>query len=100
MITTPREASGSANGGSRTIFAGGCSIVSGITWAGLQMSVGLWAAAVIAYNTMPADSKDAPFFRCDISFLQCWGFVYSRSRNRRASIIEALLLPCEQLASR
>jgi hypothetical protein len=59
MIATLREASGSASGGSITIFAGGSVSVSGITRAGLQLSVGVWAAAVAAYNTIAAARNEA-----------------------------------------
>ena len=54
---------GPANGGSMTILAGGSlPSASGITWAGLHLSVGFCAAAVIASNAMAAtDSRDVAF---------------------------------------
>jgi len=62
IIATPREASGSASGGSMTIFAGGSLVVSGITGAGRQLSLALCAIAVVAHNTIAAtDSRDMPF---------------------------------------
>jgi len=70
IITTPREASGPASGGSMKIFAGGCSLVSGITGAAPQVCVALCATAVMAHNTMAViDSRDAPFFRVAMFFL-------------------------------
>jgi hypothetical protein len=50
-----------------TIFAGGSSLVSGITGAGPQLSFALCATAVIAYNTMAAtDSRKRAFRACQI----------------------------------
>jgi hypothetical protein len=56
------------------IFAGGSLVVSGITGASRQLSVGFCAITVIAHNTMAAtDSRDAPFeliyFRFSMFFL-------------------------------
>ena len=45
-----------------TIFAGGSSLVSGMTGVGPQVSFVLCAEAVIAHNTMAAtDGRDVPF---------------------------------------
>lgn len=57
-----------------TIFAGGSLVVSGMTVASRQLSVGFCATAVIAQNTMKAsDSRDVPFeliyFRFSMFFL-------------------------------
>src|SRR4026209_1780712 len=73
IIATPREASGSASGGSMTIFAGG-SLASGITEAGRHLSVAFCATAVVAYKAMAAiDTREVPielvYFRIAISFL-------------------------------
>src|SRR3982751_3185576 len=61
IIATPRNASGSASGGSMTIFAGG-SPVSGITPAGRHLSLAFCANEVIAHKNMTAiDSSGTPF---------------------------------------
>jgi hypothetical protein len=54
IISSPREASGSASGGLMTIFGAGslASLASGITWTGRQLSLALCATAIIALNTI------------------------------------------------
>ena len=55
-----------------TIFAGGSSLVSGITGVGPQPSFALCAKAAVAYNTTAAtDSRDAPL---DVVYLRCGMF--------------------------
>jgi hypothetical protein len=52
-----------------TIFAGGSSLVSGITGVGPHVSFALCAKAVTAYTTMATtDSRDVPFELVYFSF--------------------------------
>lgn len=81
-----------------TIFAGGSLPVSGITWAGRQLSVALCATAVTAYNTMAAtDSRDVPFklvsFRFAMFFPPMQRLVSSSESKQESLRIEALPLP-------
>jgi hypothetical protein len=68
MIATPREASGSASGGSMTIFAGGSLPVSGMTCGGLQLSVAFCAAAFIGHNRMATGIRKTTVKRVYLSF--------------------------------
>src|SRR5690242_15596090 len=76
IIATPREARGSASGGSTTIFGRGCSLLaSGIIDAGLQLSLALCAPAAIACNTTVAtNSKEVFRFAIFLSPMQRWTF--------------------------
>src|SRR5215475_5354843 len=57
IMATDRAASGSASGGSTTIFAGGCSPVMGIIETG-QWSVTLCANAGVMHSTTARDSQE------------------------------------------
>jgi dihydrodipicolinate synthase/N-acetylneuraminate lyase len=62
MMTTPREASGPASGGSTKSFAGGSGLVSGITWVSPHSSDALCAAALTENSaTAVADSSKILF---------------------------------------
>src|SRR5271169_4377948 len=97
ITATPREASGSASGGSMTIFAGGSVVASGITGAGRHLSLAFCATAVMAYKTMAATaSRNVAFDLLYFGFAMF--FPPMRSPKSQVRFVECERQPSESLS--